>query len=112
MRRVIAACEEVGRDPGTMRFSTAIHCLVGNTHDEAMDRARTVFELRVREETFDDWFAEYAKTRLIGSVEEVAQALRPYAEAGADRVMLMQALHNDLEQIRLIGERLAPLLAG
>jgi hypothetical protein len=53
---VIAACEEVGRDPATMRFSTA--------------------------------------------------------EAGAERVMLMQALHQDVDQIQLIGERLAPLLAG
>ena len=108
--RVIAACEEVERDPATMRFSTAIHCLVGSTRDEAMDRARTVYELRTREESFDDWFAEYSKARLIGSVEEVAQALRPYAEAGADRVMLMQALHKDIEQVQLIGERLAPLL--
>jgi F420-dependent oxidoreductase-like protein len=109
--RVIAACREVGRDPATMRFSTAIHCVVGETHDEAMDRVRAVYALRPRDEGFDDWFAEYSKTRLIGSVEEVARALRPYAEAGAERVMLMQALHKDLDQIRLIGERLAPLLA-
>jgi F420-dependent oxidoreductase-like protein len=106
--RVREACDEVGRDPETMRFSTAIHCLVGDTHDEAMDRAHTVYDLRAREESFDDWFAEYAKTRLIGSVEEVAGALRPYAEAGADRVMLMQALHRDLDQVMLIGEQLAP----
>ena len=62
----------------------------------------------MREESFDDWFAEYSKTRLIGSVEDVARALRPYADAGADRVMLMQALHKDLEQVQLIGARLAP----
>ena len=37
-----------------------------------------------------------------------AGALRFYAEAGADRVMLMQALHEGLDQIRLNGERLAP----
>jgi F420-dependent oxidoreductase-like protein len=108
--RVIATCEEVGRDPATMRFSTAIHCLVGISHGEAMDRAHTVYALRPRDETFDAWFAEYSKTRLIGSVEDVARALRPYADAGAERVMLMQALHKDLEQVQLIGERLAPLL--
>ncbi len=109
--RVIASCEEVGRDPATMKFSTAIHCVVGETRDEAMDRVRKVYDLRPRDESFDDWFAEYEKVRLIGSVEEVASALRFYADAGADRVMLMQALHKDLDQVRLIGERLAPLLA-
>lgn len=110
--RVIAACDEVGRDPATMRFSTAIHCLVGHSRDEALDRARTVYDLRDRDQSFDDWFAEYAKVRLIGSVEEVAQGLRPYAEAGARRVMLMQALHKDVDAIQLVGERLVPLLAG
>jgi alkanesulfonate monooxygenase SsuD/methylene tetrahydromethanopterin reductase-like flavin-dependent oxidoreductase (luciferase family) len=35
---VSAACEEVGRDPATMRFSLAVHCVVGTTGDEAMER--------------------------------------------------------------------------
>ena len=95
-----------------MRFSTAIHCLVGRSHDEALDRARAVYDLRARDQNFDDWCADYVKTRLIGSIEEVGRALLPYAAAGADRVMLMQVLHKDLDQIQLIGERLRPLLAG
>ena len=59
-----------------MRFSTAIHCLVGRSRDEAMDRAHTVYDLRPRDQNFDDWFADYSKVRLIGSVEEIARALR------------------------------------
>ena len=50
--------------------------------------------------------------RLVGTVDEVAQALRPSATAGADRVMIMHSLHTDLESIQLLGERLSPLLDG
>jgi alkanesulfonate monooxygenase SsuD/methylene tetrahydromethanopterin reductase-like flavin-dependent oxidoreductase (luciferase family) len=49
---------------------------------------------------------------LFGSVDEVAAALRPYAEAGADRLMIMHSLHTDLDSIVLIGEHLAPRLTG
>jgi F420-dependent oxidoreductase-like protein len=110
--RVVRACEEVGRDSATMRFSLAIHCVVGATHDEAMDRARAIYDLRPRDEIFNDWFASFTEFRLVGSVEEVAAALLPYAEAGADRLTLMHILHTDLESIQLIGERLGPLLAA
>jgi F420-dependent oxidoreductase-like protein len=108
--RVIRACDEVGRDPATMLFSIAVHGVVGATHDEAMDRARAIYDLRARDESFDDWFANFAEARLLGTVDEVADALRPYAAAGADRVMIMHSLHTDLESIQLIGERLSPLL--
>jgi F420-dependent oxidoreductase-like protein len=109
-RNAIDACEEVGRDPATMRFSLAVHCLVGETRDEAMDRARAVYDLRPRDQSFDDWFVATSEQRLFGSVDEVAAALRPYAAAGADRLMIMQSLHADLDSIRLIGEELAPRL--
>jgi F420-dependent oxidoreductase-like protein len=110
--RVIRACEEVGRDPATMRFSLAVHCVVGATHDEAMDRSRAIYNLRPRDESFDDWFRSFTGYRVVGSVDEVAEALLPYAEAGADRLMIMHILHTDLESIQLIGERLGPMLAA
>jgi len=108
--RVIRACDGVGRDPATMLFSIAVHGVVGATHDEAMDRARAIYDLRDRDESFDDWLASFAETRLLGTVDEVADALRAYAAAGSARVMIMHSLHTDLESIQLIGERLSPLL--
>jgi alkanesulfonate monooxygenase SsuD/methylene tetrahydromethanopterin reductase-like flavin-dependent oxidoreductase (luciferase family) len=109
--RVIRACEEVGREPGTMRFSIAIHCVVGATHDEAIDRVRAICELRPRAQSFDEWFVTFSECRPVGSVDEVAAALQPYTDAGADRLMIMHILHTDLESIQLIGERLGPRLA-
>lgn len=40
-----------------------------------------------RDQNLDDWFAGSSDQRLFGSVDEVAAALLPYAEAGADRLM-------------------------
>ncbi|HKD95714.1 MAG TPA: TIGR03560 family F420-dependent LLM class oxidoreductase [Gaiellaceae bacterium] len=109
--RVLAACEEVGRDPATMRISVPLYCVVGQSRDEAMDRARAIYDLRPRDQTFDDWFGDYTKNRLVGSVDEIEAGLVPYAEAGADQAMIMHVPHTDIDAIQLIGERLAPLLA-
>ena len=107
--RVVAACTEVGRDPTTMRFSIAIHFVVGRSYDEALEKARAIYALRPREQGFDDWFAGFAESRLVGSVDEVEEQLLAYAEQGADRVMLIHSLHRDLDSIQLIGERLVQL---
>jgi alkanesulfonate monooxygenase SsuD/methylene tetrahydromethanopterin reductase-like flavin-dependent oxidoreductase (luciferase family) len=77
-----------------------------------MDRARAIYDVRARDASFHDWFASFAEYRLVGTVDEVADALLPYAAAGADRLMIMHNLHTDLESIQLTGERLSPLLAA
>ena len=63
-QRVIEACGDVGRDPATMRFSIAIHCIVGETRDEAMDRARAIYDLGPRDQSFDNWFVGAGEQRL------------------------------------------------
>jgi F420-dependent oxidoreductase-like protein len=108
--KVHAACERAGRDPATMRFSTMTTCLIGSTHDEALERARELYGRIPREVAFDDWLAGYRERSLVGSVDEVAARLREYEAAGCERVMLQHLLHTDLEPVRLIGRELAPAL--
>jgi F420-dependent oxidoreductase-like protein len=109
--KVQAACERAGRDPATMRFSTMTTCLIGSTHDEALERAQELYARIPRDATFDDWLAAYSERSLIGSVDEVAARSREYEAAGCERVMLQHLLHTDLEPVRLIGRELAPALA-
>lgn len=90
-------------------LAIAIHCVVGETHDAAMERARAIYALGPRDQNFDDWFASFTEYRLVGSVDEVAATLLLYAGAVSDRLMILQILHTDLDSIRLIGERLAPI---
>jgi F420-dependent oxidoreductase-like protein len=109
--KVFAACERVGRDPRTMRFSTMTGCLIGSTRNEALEQARELYGRRPHELAFDDWLAAFAQRAVIGSVDEVAARLREYEEAGCEGVMLQHLLHTDLEPVRLIGRELAPAVA-
>jgi F420-dependent oxidoreductase-like protein len=109
--RVVAECKNIGRDPATMQFSTMTGCLIGATHDDALERAREQYGRSPREHDFDTWIEAYAQRALFGSVDEVAARLREFAAAGCDRVMLQHILHEDLDPVRLIGEELAPAVA-
>jgi F420-dependent oxidoreductase-like protein len=98
--KVEHACESTGR---TLRYSTMTGCLIGETHADALERARQLYERVPREATFDAWLDAYSLRALIGSVDEVAERLREYERAGCERVMLQHLLHADLEPVRLIG---------
>jgi F420-dependent oxidoreductase-like protein len=110
-RKVVAACERIGRDSATMRFSLMTTCLIGETHDDALARARELYGSRARDAGFDEWLEGFSSRSVIGSVEEIAEQLRAYERAGCERVMLQHLLHTDLEPVRLLGRELAPALA-
>jgi F420-dependent oxidoreductase-like protein len=86
--------------------SAAQTILVGETSDEATDRARELYGRASRSVDFDTWLEQFRARAIVGSVDEVRSQLRAFAEAGAERMMLQHLLHTDLETVRLIGERL------
>jgi F420-dependent oxidoreductase-like protein len=86
----------------SLRFSVMTGCVVGATTDEALERARALFDRRPRDDGFDDWLAAYRQRSIVGSIDEVAARLREYEEAGCDRIMLQHLQHTDLESVRLI----------
>jgi F420-dependent oxidoreductase-like protein len=98
--KVERACESTGR---TLRYSTMTGCLIGETHDDALERARQLYDRTPRDADFDTWLAGYSERALIGSVDEIAARLRDYEAAGCERVMLQHLLHADLEAVALIG---------
>jgi F420-dependent oxidoreductase-like protein len=102
--KVAAACERIGRDPATMRFSLMTGCLIGTTRDEALERARQLYGRVPRDADFDTWLESYSQRSVVGSVDEVAERLREYERAGCQGVMLQHLLHADLEPVRLIAQ--------
>jgi alkanesulfonate monooxygenase SsuD/methylene tetrahydromethanopterin reductase-like flavin-dependent oxidoreductase (luciferase family) len=98
--RVEKACESSGR---TLRFSTMTGCVIGETREEALERARQLYGRMPRDADFDAWVAAYAQRAVIGSVDEIAERLRHYERAGCERAMLQHLAHTDLEPVRLIG---------
>jgi F420-dependent oxidoreductase-like protein len=94
-----------------LRFSVMTGCLIGETRDDALERARALFFRRPRETTFEEWLPRVEAVSVVGSVDEAVERLRAYADAGCDRLMLQHLLHTDLEPVRLIGRELGPALA-
>ncbi|HLI58898.1 MAG TPA: TIGR03560 family F420-dependent LLM class oxidoreductase [Solirubrobacteraceae bacterium] len=48
---------------------------------------------------------------IVGTVEDVGEQLGALRDAGVDRVMCQHLLHDELEPVALLGERVAPLVA-
>lgn len=100
---VVDACEAAGREPLTFSLMTSV--LVGRDGSEYEERRARMAELR-DESGFapsDEWIA--------GTVEEAAEKLRVYEQAGVERVMLQHLLHDDLDMVELIGRELIPALS-
>jgi F420-dependent oxidoreductase-like protein len=98
--RVRRACEEIGRDPATMRFSSALVLCVGADEAEVARRAaaigREVDELR--------------QNGLAGTVDEVVDKIGRYAESGHSRLYLQTLDLHDLDHLRLVAAEVVPRL--
>jgi F420-dependent oxidoreductase-like protein len=96
--RVRAACEEAGRDPGTLVWSNALIVCCGS--DEA--------EYRRRAEAIGHDPDELKKTGLAGTPAEVLGRIEEYAAAGAERFYLQFNDLSDLDHLRLLAEEIKP----
>jgi F420-dependent oxidoreductase-like protein len=97
---VRAACEEAGRQPSSMVFSSALVLCVGRDEAELARRAaaigRDVDELRAH--------------GVAGTPAEAVDVLGRYAEAGATRVYLQVLDLADLDHLDLVAAEVAPHL--
>jgi F420-dependent oxidoreductase-like protein len=89
--------------PG-LRASTMTGFIVGETRDDALERARTLYARVPRDVDFDAWLERYSARAIVGSIDEARARLHEYEQAGCDRVMLQHLLHTDLEPVRLLAE--------
>ena len=94
--RVDAACEAAGREP--IPFSLMTGVLVGRDRAELQERVRLLAERGYEPE--EGW--------ITGTLDEVAEQLGAFRDAGLARVMCQHMLHTDLDMVALIGEELAP----
>ncbi len=98
--RVRQACEAVGRDPSTLRLSSAVVVCCGS--DEA--------EIRRRAKAIGREVAELRTNGACGDPAEVAGRLAEWRDAGASTVYLQVLDLSDLDHLRLIGREVAPLV--
>jgi alkanesulfonate monooxygenase len=98
---VRSACEAIGRDPDSLVSSAGLVVCVGEDEAEVARRAasigRGVDDLRM--------------SGLCGTPDEVAGAIVRWRDAGAQRMYLQLLDLADLDHLRLIAERVMPLVA-
>lgn len=96
--RFRAACERIGRDPGTARLSVVVPVICGADRAEAERRAEIIGSPALRD------------AALIGPPGLVTDGLAALGAAGADTVYLHIYDPGDLDHIALLGEAVLPHL--
>jgi F420-dependent oxidoreductase-like protein len=98
--QVAQACERAGRDP--IPFSAMIGTVLGADAADLEDRARRVAERSGREP--DSLLREPPPGWIVATVDEAAERLAAYRDAGVARAMCQSLVHDDLEAVALIGQ--------
>jgi F420-dependent oxidoreductase-like protein len=98
--RVMQACEEIGRDPGSITYSAALVLCCGTDEAEFTRRAEAIG--RAPDELRENGAA--------GLVDEVIERLRAWSGAGAERMYLQVLDIRDLEHVDLIAHAVRPHL--
>jgi F420-dependent oxidoreductase-like protein len=109
--RVAEACEREGRAP--LPFSLMTGMLVGADRADLHERASRLAALRGEALSGGDpaaYVAALPPAWIAGTVDEAVAQLGRLADAGVERVMLQHLLHDDLDVVALLGERIAPAL--
>ncbi len=104
---ILRACERAGREP--LPFSVMTSVVVGADEAELRDRTSRLAQrigadaTALRDEPPHGW--------VVGTVDSVIEQLGRLRDAGVTRVFCQHLLHEDLDAVALIGDRLAPALA-
>lgn len=107
-----AAWTEQGRETDELRVSVMAGVLVGRDGDEVRERAGALLAWLGRDPDVDAFLEERRGRWVVGTPDEAISQLRAYADAGADRVMLQDLLHRDLEMVELLATEVLPAFHG
>lgn len=99
--RARAACEEIGRDPQTLKMTVGLTTLGGPTPDDVARRAAA---------TGVDVDAFRADHTFCGSAAEIVDRAGALIEAGAQRIYFQMIDMTDLDHVAFIGEEVLPQL--
>ena len=111
-QRLSAACESIGRDPGSVPISLMTNTIVGADQADLLERTSRLMQRQGREGDPRDHLEGLGPDRIWGTPDRVLAQLEQYAKAGVERVMLQHLLHDDLETVALIGSQIIPEAAS
>ncbi len=98
---VRAACERIGRDPGSLKISIAMSTFAGASDAEIARRAQRI--VRTLEEVRDG-------TNIVGGPDEIAERVDRYRSFGIDRVYFQLLDLQDVDHVEYLGGEVLPRL--
>ncbi|UOQ88736.1 LLM class flavin-dependent oxidoreductase [Agromyces endophyticus] len=98
--RVRRACEDIDRDPATMRTSVALPTVVAENDADYLRRLAAI----------DEDPDEFAEVNIAGTPAAAIEKIGRLRELGADRVYLQLVDVRDLDHLELIGTEVLPAL--
>ena len=96
-----AACERVGRDPGTVRLSIAMSAFAGADDAEVARRAAAIG--KTLEDVRDG-------TNIVGGPDEIAERIEVYRSHGIERVYFQLLDLQDVDHVEYLGAEVLPQL--
>jgi F420-dependent oxidoreductase-like protein len=109
-RSLDRACEQVGRDPKTLRMSVMTGFLLGRDEVDLRGQARASLERWGSELSPDEAVERYRSRGTAGTPEELLDGFARLEEIGVERIMLQHIRHDDLETLELLGSDVLPRL--
>jgi F420-dependent oxidoreductase-like protein len=104
--RVMQAWDQAGRDSGTLTFSLMTGCIVGADRTELHRRAQALMDWSLASGSVEEYLRSVSGEWVVGTVDEVRDRLGELADAGVDRIMLQDQLHEDIDMVHLLGAEL------
>ena len=108
-QQIIEACSQAEREPIPFSIMTAV--IPGADTAELRERSRRQLEWLGSGQDVDAFLADPPHGWIVGTADEVLAQLDGLREAGVERVMCQQLVHDDLDAIALLGE-ISPRVAG
>jgi alkanesulfonate monooxygenase SsuD/methylene tetrahydromethanopterin reductase-like flavin-dependent oxidoreductase (luciferase family) len=106
-------CQEIGRDPASLRYSVMTTYIIGRDRDELRERAVRMQKVLPRVSGLDpDGVLDKMRgSAFVGTPEEVAEQVREYARLGVDLFMLQHFLLDDSDALELLAKEVIPAIA-
>ena len=99
-----AACVAIDRDPSTLTHSTMVGVLIGRDEGEMAARLAAAAAALGSADDDQEWLDERLERWITGTPDQAREAVRRFAEAGVERIMLQDFLPWDLDMIDVMGE--------
>ena len=103
---VDAACDAIGRAPGSLTHSTMAGVLIGRTEAEVADRLSAAVRAFGSGDDDRAWLDQRLGRWITGAPDEARAMVRRFEAAGVERIMLQDFLPWDLDMIDVMGEAL------